>query len=133
MTGDILEIGAFQAIRSQDVPAFERYLSLLGTYYNDLAYVFQPFATVPPSSSCYENPAQQDEADPTVHRSASLPRSVNERPLLALSLLRLLSENRIAEFHTLLETVPKEVVDSPEVAWVINVRPSPSLSLSRPH
>lgn len=34
--GDILEIGAFQAVRSADVPAFERYMSLLGSYYDDL-------------------------------------------------------------------------------------------------
>lgn len=89
---EILEIGAFHSIRTQDVPAFERYLSLLSTYYNDLA--------------------------------SSLPKSSNEAPLFALSLLRLLSQNRIADFHTLLETLPKDVVESSEVSWVLKVERS---------
>ncbi|KAM0788033.1 hypothetical protein ACM66B_006232 [Microbotryomycetes sp. NB124-2] len=89
---EILEIGAFQSIRSQDVPAFERYLSLLSTFYNDFA--------------------------------SKLPKSQNEAPLFALSLLRLLSQNRIADFHTLLETLPKDVVESSEVSWVLKVERS---------
>ena len=48
--------------------------------------------------------------------------------MTALSLLRLLSQNRIAEFHTVLETLEgKKVVDSKEVAWVMQVRRSPLL------
>lgn len=43
-TGDILEVGAFVSIRSQDVPSFERYLNLLNTYYGDLSYVTPPLA-----------------------------------------------------------------------------------------
>ncbi|KAK4052035.1 regulatory particle non-ATPase [Microbotryomycetes sp. JL201] len=89
---EIFEIGAFQSIRSQDVPAFERYLSLLSTFYNDFA--------------------------------SKLPKSQNEAPLFALSLLRLLSQNRIADFHTLLETMPKDVVESKEVSWVLKVERS---------
>ncbi|KAM0750159.1 hypothetical protein T439DRAFT_302081 [Meredithblackwellia eburnea MCA 4105] len=86
---EILEIGAYQSIRSNDVPAFERYLSLLGSYYNDLGSV--------------------------------LPKSTNEAPLIALSLLRLLSLNNIAGFHTLLETLPATITDSKEVTWVTHL------------
>ncbi|GAA6005242.1 hypothetical protein JCM10207_002910 [Rhodosporidiobolus poonsookiae] len=94
---EVLEIGALQSIRIDDVPAFERYLSLLATYYNDLG------ATLPPSA--------------------------NEAPLVALSLLRLLSQNRIAEFHTLLETLgsddrKKAVVESKQVSWVLKLERS---------
>lgn len=52
---------------------------------------------------------------------SKLPKSTNEAPLFALSLLRLLSQNRIAEFHTLLETLPKDTAESTEVAWVLKV------------
>lgn len=36
-TGDVLEIGAFESLRTDDLAGFERYLSLLATYYNDLS------------------------------------------------------------------------------------------------
>ncbi|KAK4702808.1 26S proteasome regulatory subunit N12, partial [Phenoliferia sp. Uapishka_3] len=51
-----------------------------------------------------------------------LPKSQNEAPLIALSLLRLLSLNNIAGFHTLLETLPTTIVSSTEVTWVTHVR-----------
>ncbi|GAA5978882.1 hypothetical protein JCM10908_002722 [Rhodotorula pacifica] len=92
---DVLEIGAFESLRTDDLPGFERYLSLLATYYNDL--------------------------------SSTLPRSSNEAPLFALSLLRLLSQNRIAEFHTLLETLGEtkaDVLESGEVSWVLQLERS---------
>ena len=57
-------------------------------------------------------------------RSSTLPPSVNQSPLLALSLLRLLSQNRIAEFHTLLETLPSAVTASTEVVWVLQLERS---------
>ena len=57
-------------------------------------------------------------------RSSALSPSVNQSPLLALSLLRLLSQNRIAEFHTLLETLPTTVTSSTEVAWVLQLERS---------
>ena len=34
-SGDILEIGAQWAIASKDIPAFERYMAQLKTYYMD--------------------------------------------------------------------------------------------------
>ncbi|GAA5829545.1 hypothetical protein JCM3770_004792 [Rhodotorula araucariae] len=90
---EVLELGALFSVRTDDIPSFERYLSLLSTYYNDLA--------------------------------STLPASDNEAPLVALSLLRLLSQNRIAEFHTVLETLEgKKVVDSIEVAWVMQLERS---------
>ncbi|GAA5912301.1 hypothetical protein JCM5296_000492 [Sporobolomyces johnsonii] len=89
---EALEIGAFFSVRTDDIPAFERYLSLLSTYYNDLA--------------------------------PQLPPSPEQAPLVALSLLRLLSQNRIAEFHTVLETLKADVVESNEVAWVLQLERS---------
>ncbi|GAA5988288.1 hypothetical protein JCM11641_006651 [Rhodosporidiobolus odoratus] len=94
---EVFEIGALHSIRTDDVPAFERYLALLGTYYNDLA--------------------------------AFLPASASEAPLLSLSLLRLLSQNRIAEFHTLLEALgsdqkKKGLLESKEVKWVLQLERS---------
>ncbi|GAA5883238.1 hypothetical protein JCM3774_000639 [Rhodotorula dairenensis] len=92
---DVLEIGAFESLRTDDLAGFERYLSLLATYYNDL--------------------------------SSTLPRSTNEAPLFALSLLRLLSQNRIAEFHTLFETLGEnkaDVLESGEVSWVLQLERS---------
>ncbi|GAA6020267.1 hypothetical protein JCM8202_002599 [Rhodotorula sphaerocarpa] len=92
---NVLEIGAFESLRTDDLPGFERYLSLLATYYNDL--------------------------------SSTLPRSPKEAPLFALSLLRLLSQNRIADFHTLLETLGEkkaDVLESSEVSWVLQLERS---------
>lgn len=39
--GDVLEFGAFYSVRTQDIPAFERYISQLNTYYKDYTYVFR--------------------------------------------------------------------------------------------
>lgn len=134
--GDILEIGALQSIRSEDVPAFERYWSLLGTYYNDLACVLallrsspalpltDPLSTAPPLPSL---PLTLSLPHTTPLNSAYLPRSSNQSALFALSLLRLLSQNRIAEFHTLLETLESEIKESNEVGWVLTVRFSLSI------
>lgn len=38
-----------------------------------------------------------------------------------MNLLRLLSLNRIAEFHTVLETLDQRVVESKQVDWVLKV------------
>lgn len=37
--GEILEIGAFWSIRTQDVPSFDRYFSQLQAFYTDYACV----------------------------------------------------------------------------------------------
>ncbi|KAN0060950.1 regulatory particle non-ATPase [Thecaphora frezii] len=51
-----------------------------------------------------------------------LPSSQNHQPLLGLSLLRLLSSNEIASFHTALETLPPDLVrDSPYLQHPVNL------------
>ncbi|GAA6061109.1 hypothetical protein JCM10212_006140 [Sporobolomyces blumeae] len=90
----VLEIGALHSIRSSDTAAFERYLSLLATYYHDRAVADR------------------------------LERSHVEPCVTALSLLRFLSQNRIAEFHTALETLQPAIVESNEVAWVLQLERS---------
>lgn len=67
---DVLEIGAFFSIETQRIDAFERYFSQLKVYYFD-------YKDVP-----------------------GLPESANKYQLIGLNLLRLLSQNRLAEFHT---------------------------------
>lgn len=54
--------------------------------------------------------------------SSRLPPSNNQQPLLGLSLLRLLSSNAIASFHTTLETLPPALLrDSPYLQHPINL------------
>ncbi|CAO1614949.1 unnamed protein product [Parajaminaea phylloscopi] len=54
--------------------------------------------------------------------SSRLPPSNNQQPLLGLSLLRLLSSNAIAAFHTTLETLPPALLrDSPYLQHPINL------------
>lgn len=67
---DVLEIGAFFSIETQRIEAFERYLAQLKVYYFD-------YKDIP-----------------------GLGESANKYLLLGLNLLRLLSQNRLAEFHT---------------------------------
>lgn len=67
---DVLEIGAFFSIETQRIDSFERYFSQLKVYYFD-------YKDVP-----------------------GLPESANKYQLIGLNLLRLLSQNRLAEFHT---------------------------------
>ncbi|EGF99734.1 uncharacterized protein MELLADRAFT_112490 [Melampsora larici-populina 98AG31] len=73
---DILEFGAFYSLRSQDIPALERYIAQLGPYYNDY--------------------------------NSILPISERRYPIIGLDLLRLLSQNKIAQSHTVLEGLVKE-------------------------
>jgi len=89
---DILEIGAFWSIRTQDVPSFDRYFSQLQTFYTDYSSV--------------------------------LPPSKNEYPIRGLNLIRLLTQNRIADFHTTLESLPlpaDAVVDNPYISHPVNL------------
>lgn len=67
---DVLEIGAFFSIETQRIDSFERYFSQLKVYYFD-------YKDVP-----------------------GLAESSNKYQLIGLNLLRLLSQNRLAEFHT---------------------------------
>ncbi|KDN38506.1 proteasome 26S subunit [Tilletiaria anomala UBC 951] len=54
--------------------------------------------------------------------SSQLPPSTNHEPLLGLSLLRLLSSNAIASFHTALEALPSDLVQkSPYLQHPVNL------------
>ncbi|KAF5388416.1 hypothetical protein D9615_000252 [Tricholomella constricta] len=89
---DILEIGAFWSIRTQDVPSFDRYFSQLQTFYTDYSSV--------------------------------LPPSKREYPIRGLNLIRLLTQNRIADFHTTLESLPlpaDAIGDNPFIAHPVNL------------
>ncbi|KAG5637012.1 hypothetical protein H0H81_006112 [Sphagnurus paluster] len=91
-SGDILEIGAFWSIRTQDVPSFDRYFSQLQTFYTDYSSV--------------------------------LPPSKREYPIRGLNLIRLLTQNRIADFHTTLESLPlpaDAIADNPFLAHPVNL------------
>lgn len=50
-----------------------------------------------------------------------LPPSQNEALMTGLNLLRLLADNRIAEFHTELEIIPQQVQQEPCVAYVVQL------------
>ncbi|KAI9467227.1 proteasome 26S subunit [Lactarius psammicola] len=94
---EILEIGAFWSIRTRDVPSFDRYFSQLQTFYNDLRRVL-PSAILPPSE--------------------------REFPIRGLNLIRLLIQNRIADFHTTLESLPlpaDELVANPFIRHPVNL------------
>lgn len=67
---DVLEIGAFFSIETQRIDSFERYFAELKVHYFD-------YKDIP-----------------------GLPESTNKYQLIGLNLLRLLSQNRLAEFHT---------------------------------
>ncbi|KAK7061567.1 PCI domain-containing protein [Favolaschia claudopus] len=85
---EILEIGAFWSIRTQDVPAFDRYFSQLQTFYTD-------YTTLPPSQ--------------------------HEYAIRGLHLIRLLTQNRIADFHTALESLPAAALESTYIAHPVNL------------
>jgi len=81
---DILEVGAQWAIAKKDVEAFERYMAQLKCYYLDYKKVNGLFG--------------QDD----------LPESAYKYQLLGLNLLRLLAQNKLADFHTELELLPTQ-------------------------
>ena len=110
--GDILEIGAFWSIRTKDVPSFDRYFSQLQSYYTDyrLLLVF-PHPFIPTNKKCH------------LH-SSILPPSKREFPIRGLNLIRLLTQNRIADFHTTLESLPLPadgINDNPYIRHPVNL------------
>lgn len=96
-TGDILEIGALYSVRVQNIPAFERYISQLAPYYRDYRCRILARFT-----------GQRSGALTLPVHSSVLPPSERRFPLLGLDLLRLLAQNKIAQFHTVLESLVKE-------------------------
>ncbi len=116
-SGDILEVGAFWSIRTKDIPSFDRYFSQLQTFYNDYRCV-GPYALCRQASrSCILNA-------PCTCYSSVLPPSPREYPLRGLNLIRLLTQNRIADFHTTLESLPlpaDSLTANPYIAHPINL------------
>ncbi|SCV72854.1 BQ2448_4391 [Microbotryum intermedium] len=106
LTGDALEYGALLSIQTEDVPSFERYMALLSSFYTEPSQVLTQL--------------QHSHLEESKHRAA----------LSALSLLRLLSQNRIAEFHTTLETLSSSLIQSKEITWVLEVSHSAHFPLS---
>ncbi|KAH8930728.1 hypothetical protein BT69DRAFT_1327653 [Atractiella rhizophila] len=47
--------------------------------------------------------------------------SASQGPLISLSLLLLLSQNRISQFHTTLETLPSEMMENKYIRWVVDL------------
>ncbi|KIM91069.1 hypothetical protein PILCRDRAFT_59063 [Piloderma croceum F 1598] len=97
---DILEIGAFWSIRTKDVPSFDRYFSQLQSYYTDYR-----------SLLIFPHPS-------------ILPPSKREFPIRGLNLIRLLTQNRIADFHTTLESLPLPadgINDNPYIRHPVNL------------
>jgi 26S proteasome regulatory subunit N12 len=107
-TGDILEIGVFWSIRAEDIPSFDRYFSQLHTFYTD-------YRCVSPS---YPNSL------PLTGIRSSLPPSKREFAVRGLNLIRLLTQNRIADFHTTLESLPlpaDEINTNPYIRHPVNL------------
>jgi len=75
---EILENGALLSIKTEDIPAFARYIAQLKTYYYDY------------SQKLVDSP------------------SLLQWPLLGSNLLRLLASSKLDEFHTELELIPFE-------------------------
>jgi 26S proteasome regulatory subunit N12 len=54
--------------------------------------------------------------------SAQLPPSKREYPIRGLNLIRLLTQNRIADFHTTLESLPAEIIsENPFIRHPVNL------------
>lgn len=107
--GDILEIGAFWSIRTRDVPSFDRYFSQLQTFYTDYRCDFILFGIHGLIYTC---------------NSSVLPPSKREYPIRGLNLIRLLTQNRIADFHTTLESLPipaDSITDNPYISHPVNL------------
>ncbi|KAG6880304.1 hypothetical protein C0992_000081 [Termitomyces sp. T32_za158] len=105
---EILEIGAFWSIRTQDVPSFDRYFSQLQTFYTDYKYII---LLLPSSKGSHI-------------RSSVLPPSPREYPIRGLNLIRLLTQNRIADFHTTLESLPLSadaIAENPYLAHPVSL------------
>lgn len=106
--GDILEIGALCSIRTKDIPSFDRYFSQLQVFYTDYRYV----------RSLYNNTLVD------AWNSSVLPPSKREYPIRGLNLIRLLTQNRIADFHTTLESLPlpaDEINANPYIRHPVNL------------
>ena len=104
------------SVRLQDEAAFERNFLQLKTYYTDSR-------CASPAACSQVQPKERAAAAlcPVVRQSGSacllgrslLPASKAEALMTGLNLMRLLVQNRIAEFHTELEVLPAEASSFP--------------------
>ena len=93
----------FLSVKQKDEAAFERNFLQLKTFYTDARRVLlKPFGVPNLVVRCVVPTASR------VHRRHLLPPSANEQIITGLNLLRLLVQNRTAEFHTELELIPAE-------------------------
>lgn len=89
---EVLELGALYSIRTNSIPAFDRYTSLLNPFYTDLEGMLQGHG-------------REDR-----------------RPILtSLILLNLLAQNKIANFHILLENLPEHLIKTVEVQHPVRI------------
>jgi 26S proteasome regulatory subunit N12 len=86
LTREILEMGVQWSIRSKDTDSFERYIAQLRPYY-----------------AKYYN---------FINVSDKLPASQRMYTLIGLNLLRLLSQSRLSEFHSEIETLDADIMHS---------------------
>ncbi|KAG2172351.1 hypothetical protein INT43_004893 [Umbelopsis isabellina] len=95
---DVLETGAYYSVRVKDIAAFERYISQLNTFYFDYALII------------------------VSNTRSILPQSEQMYPLTGLNLLRLLSQNRLSEFHTALEVIdPEQLHNNPYIKQAVDL------------
>ncbi|KAJ8046009.1 26S proteasome non-ATPase regulatory subunit 8 [Holothuria leucospilota] len=93
---DILEIGVQWSVLKGDIESFQRYMAQLKPYYFDYRLVNYQWRNIFVDFRCMEE----------------LPESSYKYQLLGLNLLRLLAQNRLAEFHTELELLPTKEIQS---------------------
>lgn len=96
---EVLEIGTEYSVAIKDIPSFERYMSQLKCYYYDYKLVFFIPFTLNNANLIY------------FHRNL-IGESKSKYQLLGLNLLFLLSQNRVAEFHTELELLPADIIQT---------------------
>ena len=96
-TGAVYEHAVLLSAEAKDAAEFERHMALLTPYYTDFGFAFPP------------NPAAMHsapvEADCCCPRGL-IPASDKMFAILGLNLLRLLAQNRIADFHSQLVRPP---------------------------
>ena len=112
--GDVLEFAVLSSVKHKDDAGFVRNYSQLRTYYADTRCretfrTPQQAASNVPHTVCQNSCTFVHEPAPLPRRSL-LPPSDTELLVTGLNLLRLLVQNRIAEFHTELELLPQQVV-----------------------
>lgn len=100
--GDVLEIGAQCSIAVCDIPAFERYMVQLKSFYFDFQYVkFINLYLYSWNTLIY-----------SYFNRNLISESPYKYQLIGLNLLCLLARNRLAEFHTELELLSPKIIQS---------------------